>query len=101
MVYEMQFDHKTENGKTDLAYFRYIDIATGDAVCELINGELIWHREPDNEFIKLVVYHRLEEIQQRWWLEAHGIGQSFKQPEMNCATKEFYDVIKMWKSQCS
>ena len=100
MVYEMQFDHKAENGKINLAYFRYIDIATGEAVCELIDGELIWHREPDNEYMELVVCHRFEEIQEKWWLEAHGIGQSFAQPEMNLATKEFYDVVKMWKSSC-
>ena len=98
MVYEMQFDHKVENGKIDLEYFRYVDVASGEAICELMQGKLTWYREPDNKFIKLVVCHRFEEIQQKWWLEAHGIGQSFTQPEMNSATKEFYDVVKMWKS---
>jgi len=93
----MQFDHKTENGNIVLAYFRYVDIVTGEAICESINGELFWYREPDNDFIKSVVCHRFEEIQQKWWLEAHGIGQSFAQPEMNSATKEFFDAVNRCK----
>ena len=80
-MYGIDFRHEvTEDGGVSLAYYRYADDITGEVMCELIDGELVWYTEPPNESVLAIVTERASEIMRTWYLEYNGIKPSIPVP---------------------
>ena len=81
MVYDVQFRHTIENEQPRLEFFRCVDIMTSEIICEVVGDDLIWHTEPPNKYIELVLDERRKEIMRPWFLRLHGIWPKVEFPK--------------------
>ena len=80
----IQYKHNVEpDGSVSLAYYRYADDVTGEVVAELVDGKLLWHADPQDDFIHAIVTETLDDIMRDWFLEYYGIKPKFRIPVDN------------------
>lgn len=74
---EISYKHEThEDGSVKLCDYRCVDTVTGEALCEMIDTDLVWNIEPD-EFVYAVVENEFEKVQRDWFLEQYGLKKVF------------------------
>jgi len=80
----VDFKHKIEaDGSVSLEYYRFADMATGEVACEMVDGKLVWHKEPENDFVYDAVTYRFEEIMKDWFIEYYGIRETHSFPAVD------------------
>jgi len=82
-MFGLDFKHVVdeETGEVKLEHYRYVDKYTGEIMCEMIDGNIVWYFDPPDPIIKCVIEEYAEHIMREWFLEYNGIISKHKIPE--------------------